>query len=251
MSEPRDIEIGEEERSRTVETPRPRAVGSPLAMGFGSRTVIPPAKPEARAEESAPSQEAQSERMLTGRSVADEPAAGQRMGQQIGQRPEPAADRTEDSKAERMPDQAPDQPSSLQRAVAGVRAAWPFVQKILPLLDGQVVTAVSNLLTPHHPPAAQVNLAPLESSLADLKTRHGELGEQLTQQNASLKKVEDRLEMVREATDRNTLEQQELMADLKSVGRKVNVIAVLVLLLLAGSIAINVLLFLHIKRVLP
>jgi len=70
-------------------------------------------------------------------------------------------------------------------------------------------------------------------------------------QNTSLKRVEDRLEMVREATDRNTLEQQELLTDLKSVGRKVNVIAVLALLLLAGSIAVNVLLFLHIRRVLP
>ena len=119
------------------------------------------------------------------------------------------------------------------------------------LFRSQVITAVTNLLTPHHPPAAQVNLAPLESSLTDIRTRHGELSEQLTLQNASLKKVEDRLEMVREATDRNTLEQQELMADLKSVGRKVNIIAVFALLLLAGSIAINVLLFLHIKRVLP
>jgi hypothetical protein len=247
MSEPRDIELGEEERSRTVEMPRPRAVGSPLAMGLGSRPAILPARPEAATEQPAPAAP-ETERIFSSRSNDEEPVARER------------TDRPADLPADPIPNpvsnpasnQASDQPSSLQRAVNGVRAAWPFVQKILPLLDGQVITAVSNLLTPHHPPAAaQVNLTPLESSLTDLKTRHGELSDQLTQQNASLKKVEDRLEMVREATDRNTLEQQELMADLKSVGRKVNVIAVLALLLLAGSVAINILLFLHIKRVLP
>jgi hypothetical protein len=239
MSEPRDIEIGEEEQSRTVEMPRPRAVGSPLAMGYGSRVAIPPARQEARPE-TGPNQP-----------VADQPPQAV---QAAPSQAVPPPERTlagPSSGRSAADEPAPDQPSNLQRAVNGVRAAWPFVQKILPLLDGQVITAVTNLLTPHHPPAAPVNLAPLESSLIDLKTRHGALSDQLTQQNTSLKRVEDRLEMVREATDRNTLEQQELMADLKSVGRKVNVIAALALLLLAGSIAVNVMLFLHIKRVLP
>lgn len=251
MSEPRDIEIGEEERSRTVEMPRPRAVGSPLAMGFGSRAAIAAAKPETLPEPPAPREP---ERTVANLQAAEEPITGHPEDRPADRAGDRRADRPVESASDQTTNQAPDPPSgssSLQRAVNGVRAAWPFVQKILPLLDGQVVTAVSNLLTPHQPQAARVNLAPIESSLTDLKTRHGELSDQLTQQNASLKKVEDRLEMVREATDRNTLEQQELMADLKSVGRKVNVIAVLALLLLAGSVAINVLLFLHIKRVLP
>lgn len=251
MSEPRDIEIDEQGQPRITEMPRPRAVGSPLATGIGSRPAISAARPE-------PRQESRLE------SPQDQPPApgpaGPRIERGFESRPEPRLEpgpepveqRTLASPKAAADEPAPDQPSSLQRAVNGVRAAWPFVQKILPLLDGQVITAVTNLLTPHHPPAAtQVNLAPLESSLTDLRTRHGELSEQLTLQNTSLKRVEDRLEMVREATDRNTLEQQELMADLKSVGRKVNVIATLALLLLAGSIAVNVLLFLHIKRVLP
>lgn len=238
MTEPRDVEIDEQDQPRTVEMPRPRAVGSPLATGNGSRPAFSAVKPEPKPE-----------------SRQDQPSVPESTGAKFESRPEPEPEPLEQrrlaSPKAAADEPASDQPSSLQRAVNGVRAAWPFVQKILPLLDGQVITAVTNLLTPHHPPAAQVNLAPLESSLNDIRTRHGELSEHLTLQNASLKKVEDRLEMVREATDRNTLEQQELMADLKSVGRKVNIIAVFALLLLAGSIAINVLLFLHIKRVLP
>ena len=57
--------------------------------------------------------------------------------------------------------------------------------------------------------------------------------------------------MVREATDRNTLEQQELVEDLKTVGSKVNVFALVALALLAVSIVLNVILYLHIQRVLP
>jgi hypothetical protein len=260
MTEPRDIDIDEQEQPRTVEMPRPRAVGSPLATGIGSRPAILAARPEPRLE---PRQELRQDQTpgpgpagprLERPGLENRPGPESRLERGLEDRsepqPEPAARSFASHKAA-ADDPAPDQPSSLQRAVNGVRAAWPFVQKILPLLDGQVITAVTNLLTPHHPPAAQVNLTPLENSLTDLRTRHGELSEQLTVQNTSLKRVEDRLEMVREATDRNTLEQQELLTDLKSVGRKVNVIAVLALLLLAGSIAVNVLLFLHIRRVLP
>ncbi len=96
-----------------------------------------------------------------------------------------------------------------------------------------------------------MNLAPLEDGLAELQTQQKELREQVAEQNSSLKKVEDQLEMVREATDRNTLEQQELMEDLKSVGNKVNVLALVAFGLLAISIFLNVVLYLHIRRVLP
>jgi t-SNARE complex subunit (syntaxin) len=99
-----------------------------------------------------------------------------------------------------------------------------------------------------HPP---VNIEPIENSLAELQTQHRDLRSQVAEQNTSLKRVEDQLEMVREATDRNTLEQQELLEDLKTVGNKINVFALVALVLLAASILLNVILFLHIQRVLP
>jgi len=145
-------------------------------------------------------------------------------------------------------------PSGIQRAVAALRAALPFVQRILPLLDGSIGTAVSNILSPHHhapPPPPPVNLTPLQEGLAELQNQHRELRDQVVEQNSSLKRVEDQLEMVREATDRNTLEQQELMEDLKVVGSKVNVFALVALGLLAISLILNIVLYLHILRVLP
>lgn len=145
----------------------------------------------------------------------------------------------------------------MQRAMSALRATLPLVQRILPLLDGNIGATVSNILAPQHrapapvPPPPPVNLTPIKESLAALETRHRELSDQLVEQNSSLKRVEDQLGMVREATDRNTLEQQELLEDLKGVGHKVNLFAFFALGLLLVSVVINVVLLLHIERVLP
>jgi len=146
-------------------------------------------------------------------------------------------------------------PSSLQRAVNMMRVALPFVQRILPLLDGNLATTVSNILTPPPPPppppAPKLDLTPIQKGLGELQTQHRELREQFAEHNSSLKRVEDQLEMVREATDRNTLEQQELLEDLKAVGSKVNLVALIAIGLLAFSILVNLLLYMHLQRVLP
>jgi hypothetical protein len=203
---------------------RPRAVGSPLPTGAGSAAALR----EGISDAPLPPQ----------RTLGAPPPHGRALANQS--------------------DQAPIEiPSGVQRAVSALRAALPFVQRILPLLDGNIGTAVSNMLAPHHhapppqPPAPPVDLAPIEDGLAQLTTEHRELREQVVEQNSSLKRVEDQLEAVREATDRNTLEQQELMEDLKGVGTKVNVFALVALGLLAVSVIINVVLYLHILKVLP
>jgi hypothetical protein len=140
----------------------------------------------------------------------------------------------------------------LQRTVGALRAALPFVQRLLPLLDGNFATSAANLLSPYPvPPPPQINLAPIESTLAELQADQRELRSQVLEQNTSLNRVEDQLDMVREATDRNTLEQQELIEDLKSVGHKVNLLAFLAFALLAISIVLNVVLYLQLRRVLP
>ena len=56
--------------------------------------------------------------------------------------------------------------------------------------------------------------------------------------------------MVREATDRNTLEQQELLEDLKAFGNKVKFVVVIALLLVALGFVMTLALFLNIQRVL-
>jgi hypothetical protein len=195
---------------------RPRAVGSPLPTGSGN-TALPPS------------------------SLADTQRA-------LGA---PPPGRALANTAANEPFEVP---SGIQRTITAIRAALPWVQRILPLLDGNIGTAVSNMMGPHHrpsPPPPAVNLAPIQESLAELQAQQQELRDQVVEQNTSLKRVEDQLEMVREATDRNTLEQQELMEDLKVVGNKVNIFSLVALGLLAISVIINIVLYLHIVRVLP
>ena len=138
------------------------------------------------------------------------------------------------------------------RAMGILKSAAPFVAKLLPLLDSNFGAAIGNMLVPRHPaPQVTVDLAPLTNQVSELQAQQTELRGALQDQTTGLKRVEGQLDMVREATDRNTLEQQELMQDLKSVARKVNTFALGVSILLVASVVINVLLYLYVKRVLP
>ncbi|MGA3035534.1 MAG: hypothetical protein ABSD70_19800 [Terracidiphilus sp.] len=214
MSEPEPIEVREkiQEMPRTTET-RMRAVGSPLSMGGGHRQLETSIGGDANRPAIAP-----------GRAL-------------------PGAVPGDDS-------------SGIQRAVNVARSIIPIVQRLLPLLDGNIATVVANLMTPRShpqpaPPSPKVDLAPLQESLAEIQTQHRNLHEQVMEQNSALKRVEDRLEMVREATDRNTLEQQELLEDLKAFSSRVKIIAVVGIILLGFGLVLELLVFLHLQRVLP
>jgi hypothetical protein len=147
----------------------------------------------------------------------------------------------------------PDHSSGMQWFAGVMKQAVPFVQKLLPLIDGQIATAVANLLARPYtpPPAPRIDLQPIENSVSDLQLQQANFKDQLADQNTALKRVEDHLQMVREATDRNTLEQQELIEDLKTMSSRMNRVALLILILLVISVLVNLSLFLHIQRVLP
>ena len=217
MNDQEDFSIGESGRPvQNGGQAHSRAVGSPLPMGNGGRAPLSPEEDD-----------------------------------MLGfKRPPPLGRALTSSSAAASAQQA----STVDRAMGILRMALPFMQRILPLLDGNIGTAVSNLLSPHPQapaPHQPVDLEPIETGLADLQTQHRDLRNIVVEQNSSLKRVEDQLEMVREATDRNTLEQQELLEDLKNVGNKINAFAYFALGLLAISILLNVILYLHIRRVLP
>lgn len=144
--------------------------------------------------------------------------------------------------------------NSESRAMNLLKQAVPFVQKLLPLIDGNFATAIANFLAPRphaNVPPPHIDLTPVQNQISELQMQHNELRGTVQEQTTGLKRVEDQLEMVREATDRNTLEQQELIEDLKAMGNKVNLFAVTLSALLLLSLVLNVILYLHIKRVLP
>ena len=145
--------------------------------------------------------------------------------------------------------------TALLRMINGIRTALPYIQKILPLLDGNVVTAIANVLTPQAPQAhlqaKSIDLSPLESALTEVKSQHREMRSQLTEQGASLKRFAEQLDQVREITDRSRNEQEELIEELKVARRRLNLVAFFAFALLTASIAMNVVLYLEMHRMLP
>ncbi|MGD0096570.1 MAG: hypothetical protein ABSB60_08745 [Terracidiphilus sp.] len=143
--------------------------------------------------------------------------------------------------------------TGFQRAAGALRAILPHLLRLLPLLDGNVGSAVSNLLNPSPPPQAPgppVDLTTVEDGLAELQAGQRDLREQMIEQNAAVMRVEERLETMEEAIARNALAQQELLKEVRILGASVNelrrhlskakLLAIAVLGLLALSILVNV-----------
>ncbi|MGH9561678.1 MAG: hypothetical protein ACRD3S_09515 [Terracidiphilus sp.] len=150
---------------------------------------------------------------------------------------------------------APEFPS-IQRAAGFVRSAVPILQRLLPLLDGNFATVVGNLIAARTNAQAarsssKIDLTPIEDSLVELRSQQYNIRLELTEQNISLKAVEDQLQTVREVTSRSMIEQQEALEDLKAAAKRVTVIAVIALLLAAAGLATAVALFLQTKKMLP
>lgn len=141
----------------------------------------------------------------------------------------------------------------VQRAASILRTVLPVVQRLMPLFDrkaGPADKPASGAPTQPQPTkhlAARLS-APIEETLAELRLHQHSFRLQLAEQNASIKRIEERLEKVREATDRNTLEQQELLDELKSLGRYLRITALVALVLATGGFCLALALFLQLYK---
>jgi len=145
-------------------------------------------------------------------------------------------------------------PTAMQRTMAAIRNALPLVQKLLPLLDGNILGAILGMVGPHlhaQPAPKPLDFTPMENGLAEIKKQHQELKGQFQMQDAAMKRLAEQLDQVREATERNTREQEDLVEELRMSGKRVNIVAFMAFALLAASIAMNVVLYLQIHRLLP
>ena len=149
------------------------------------------------------------------------------------------------------PAAAADSPG-VQRAANFLRAALPVVQRLMPLFERPAEPAGRTGATPSQPPAGASSspraAAPIEEGLAEMRLHQHSLRLQLAEQNAAIKRVEERLEKVREATDRNTLEQQELLDELRALGKHLRIAALVALVLAAGGFCLALALFLQLYK---
>jgi len=146
---------------------------------------------------------------------------------------------------------APHHSSTLDKLMGVVRTALPIAQKVLPLIDGQVATVVSNLLGPpvSSRQAAQ-SLRPLQEGLEQLEQQHLELRSRVAGQGEMLKQIDEQLEAVRTLAQETAEEQQNLAEATEKMRRKVNFVAIAGLVLVAVALALNVFLVVQVRRVL-
>lgn len=145
---------------------------------------------------------------------------------------------------------APHAPSGFQRTVGAIRTVVPILQKVLPLLDGNVVLALANLLAPRLPQAPPVDLNPLQEGIAGLRSEQQELRGKIADQGQTLKRLGDELDHVKDTSERVGDQQREMADDLHRLRGKVNVFAWVGLVLLIVSLGVNVVLALEVKGIL-
>ncbi len=140
--------------------------------------------------------------------------------------------------------------AGLQRTASAIRTMVPLLQKLLPLLDGNVASAVANLLLSRPSSVPAVDLEPLETALMRVRGDLAVMQDKSIQQQSALKRIDDQLGMVKEALERAALEQKEAAEELSQTRRSVRVFAVLGAVLLVISIGLNATLFLYMRGIL-
>jgi septal ring factor EnvC (AmiA/AmiB activator) len=111
---------------------------------------------------------------------------------------------------------------------------------MLPLLEGNVVSAATNLLA--NRPMHEVDLKPLEDAISRLQTEHRALAFHSGEQKRALQHLEDDFAAVQEAVQKNAADQAELIEHVAKLAKRTSSFMRLVTILLVVSILFTALL---------
>jgi chromosome segregation ATPase len=101
---------------------------------------------------------------------------------------------------------------------------------MLPLLEGNVVAAASNLLAPQ---PVQVDLKPLEEAISRLQTDQRALAFHTTEQKRALRRIQDEFDTLQEAVQKHAEQQAELTEHVAKLAKRTASFNRLVVILLA------------------
>lgn len=105
----------------------------------------------------------------------------------------------------------------LQRAVGVAKTVLPIVAKMLPLLEGNVVSAASNLLTPR---PAEIDLKPLEEAISRIQADQRALAFHTTEQKRGLRRIQDEFAALQQSVQKNAEQQAELAEHVVKLARR-------------------------------
>ena len=140
-----------------------------------------------------------------------------------------------------------DRPGGLARAVSAAKMVLPVVQKMLPLLEGNVASAAANLLAPNPRP---IDLEPVRNAIGKLQAEQRTLRGQFADQKSSLISIEEELSTIREGIDRSSREIRELAEDQLNLRRRLTRLMWMIFILLFLSIGFTALLSIRLAYIL-
>ncbi len=129
------------------------------------------------------------------------------------------------------------------RTMTALKTVLPLLQRALPLLEGNVASALANLLAPM-PQSGRVDMEPVERALRSMHAEIEELRGTHSEQTAALNRVDGQLADLKDVAERTADRQRELSDELNSLRRRIAVIAGIGLVFLAASLGASVYLIL-------
>lgn len=134
--------------------------------------------------------------------------------------------------------------SKLNKAVGIAKAVLPIAGRLLPLLEGNIAGAAANLLAGRS--AAEVNLKPLEESIARLQADQRAITFHTSEHKHKIQRLQDDLAVLKESLEKNTADQAELIEHVAKLAKRTRSFMRMVTILLVVSILFSMLLVVRI-----
>jgi len=161
------------------------------------------------------------------------------------------AHESEHSQPEYALEETKSETPSIWRSLMHLRLLLPYIGKLLPILEGNFSTA----LAPAQPAMAKPDLTELNQSIEvvnrgflDLQAGNRDIRTHVQEQSVQLKRIDEQLIRLRESTERNTMEHQELVEDLRSASKLVRGLSTVMLALMIAVVAMVAFLLIRFHR---
>lgn len=141
----------------------------------------------------------------------------------------------------------PPRPGKLQRAVGIAKTVLPLVGNLLPLLEGNVVGAASNLIANR---GSDIDLKPLEQAIASLQSDQRALTFHTGEQKRAIRRLEDEFVTLQESVQKHAADQAELAEQVVKLAKRTSSFMRLVTILLVLSILATIALVIRIAYII-
>lgn len=138
-------------------------------------------------------------------------------------------------------------PTRFQQAIGVAKNVLPLVGKMLPLLEGNVVGAASNLLAPR---PVEVDLKPIEEAIARLQADQRALTFHTTEQKRALRRLQDEFDTLQESVQKNAEQQADLAEHLLKLSKRTTSFQRVIVVLLVLSVLFTALLCVRIAYII-